>query len=86
MPCFSGWAGLQSAMPTGYKVKRQKKVIFLTLAQVADVVGLTPEYIKKLERAGRFPKRHSPIGRPRWSKLRVYHWLRRWNIRSERKR
>lgn len=85
MPCVFDGASLSSIMPI-FKVKRQRKVVFLSLQQVSKVVGLTPDYIKKLEREGRFPKRHSPIGRARWSKLKVYHWLNRWNIRSCRDR
>lgn len=68
------------------RVARSRKVVPLTLKQVAVIVGLTPSYIRRLERGGRFPKRLSDVGRPRWSKLKVYVWLRRWGVRSNRKR
>ena len=68
-----------------FKVPRRRKVTLLTIEEVSKIVGLTPRYILTLTREGKFPKRHSAIGRSRWSKLRVYHWLNRWGTRSTRK-
>jgi len=69
-----------------FKVPRQKKATLLTIEEVSKIVGLTPRYILTLTYQGKFPKRHTTVGRSRWSKLKVYHWLNRWGIRSERKR
>lgn len=68
-----------------YVVKRAKRVK-LSKEEVAQIVGLSVSHIMRLEREGKFPKRIGTVGRPRWSKLQVYHWLNRWGIRSERKR
>ncbi len=69
-----------------YKVKRKRKVTLITIKEVSKIVGLEERYILRLITEGKFPKRHNTIGRSRWSKLKVYHWLNRWGIRSERKR
>jgi predicted DNA-binding transcriptional regulator AlpA len=69
-----------------FKAPRKKTVTLIDINEVSAIVGLTPDWIRKLTRQGKFPKRHSAIGRPRWSKLTVYHWLNRWGTRGERMR
>ena len=69
-----------------YKVKRSRKVRLLTIDEVAAIVGLSAQHIRKLEKQGKFPKRHSPVGRLRWSKLVVWAWYNRWGPRSERRK
>lgn len=67
------------------KIKSDPKANIIHIDDVVKIVGLTRPYILQLERTNRFPKRLRPDGKLYWSKRKVFAWLRRWGIRSERK-